>query len=389
MIRLAICQRRLRHYRVPAYDLLGRQADIELTLFAAPDDSAREALGRGDRGFRFDELSESDARRLPGGFVRHPVQVEVVDRSRFDLVILPWDLHYLPTLRPALRRGRREGVKVALWGHGFSKRADAVRDALRNALGRRADAVLLYSHGVARRLVERRRFDRERVFVAQNAINQGPVRAARQHWRENGEALRAFQSEHGLDPRRTAIFVSRLLPENRGSMLIDALAIVRRRVPDARLVIVGEGPDRPALETRTAAAGAGDHVIFAGAIYDDRALAPWMLSSAVFCYPVNVGLSMLHAFGYGLPAITSDRLSAHGPEIEALEPQRNGLLYRDGAVEGLADAWASLLTDETLREAMSRAALEQVEQRYTLPNMIQGFLDLVSIVDGESRTVKP
>ena len=108
----------------------------------------------------------------------------------------------------------------------------------------------------------------------------------------------------------------------------------------------------------------------------------------LFCYPVNIGLSIMHALGYGLPVVTSDDLAAHNPEIEALEPGGNGLLYRDGDVDDLVARWKDLMTDHDQRARMSRQAIRTVEEKYTLENMVQGFLDAMRLVDGRARVVQ-
>jgi glycosyltransferase involved in cell wall biosynthesis len=129
-------------------------------------------------------------------------------------------------------------------------------------------------------------------------------------------------------------------------------------------------------------------VHFTGAIYDEQCVAPWMLSATLFCYPRNIGLSLLHAFGYGLPVVTSDDLAGHNPEIEALKPSVNGLLYRDGDLDDIVRQWLDLMNDPALRQRLSTAASRTVTDRYTLDHMVQGFLHLIGSVDGQMRQVQ-
>ena len=92
--------------------------------------------------------------------------------------------------------------------------------------------------------------------------------------------------------------------------------------------------------------------------------------------PEAVGLGVLHAFGYGLPVVTSDNASIHGPEFEALAHGQNAVLYRHGALESLQEAVGGLLSDSTTRLRLSRGALETVTspKGYTVDRMIEGFL---------------
>ena len=107
--------------------------------------------------------------------------------------------------------------------------------------------------------------------------------------------------------------------------------------------------------------------------YNEEALAPWFLCADAFCYPANIGLSILHAFGYGLPVVTSDRVEAQNPEIEALRHEENGLLYADGDARALAGALKMLFDDRGLRQRLSRAARATVCDRYNIARMVDGM----------------
>jgi glycosyltransferase involved in cell wall biosynthesis len=278
-------------------------------------------------------------------------------------------------------------MPVVLWGHGYSKNPARWRDVLRNRLGRRAGAVLLYSRTIADRLIHVHGFRADRVFAAPNTLDQRPIQQAMLHWLDHRGELEAFQRRHRLDPQRTIIFVSRLLAENRIDMLLDTMVLLRDSHPDIKLILVGSGTDRPNLETAAKQVGLADRVIFTGAVYDPNHLAPWMLSSAVFCYPINIGLSIFTAFGFGLPVLTSDDIPSHNPEIEALRVDANGLTYRHGNLEDLARQLARILDDPPLRQRLSVEAHATATEQYTLEKMVQGFLDTTRLVDGKSRRV--
>jgi len=367
-VRVAICQPVVPHYRVPVFNLLGREPDIELTILSDTKSGTLQ-LAEGIEHFQWEHAPIHYRRIGPVQIKNQPAQLEVVTGERFDVAILPWDAHYISAWK-ALRQRR---IPVAMWGHGYSKRPSWWRDRLRYRLGGKADARLLYSRTIAERLIAAEGYDPTRTFVAQNALDQQPISAARQHWLNQPDELLAFQREHDLNPDHTVIFVSRLLAENRVDLMIHALRRVRQELPDAKLILVGDGPDRPRLTELAEQLGQADHVLFTGAIYDEQQLAPHMLSAALFCYPLNIGLSILHAFGYGLPVVTDDNLPAHNPEIEALAPNTNGLLYKAGNIEDMVRTWQRIFTDGDLRKSMSQQALATVTETYTLEHMVAGF----------------
>lgn len=385
MIRIAITQPDIRPYRLPVYNLLAAQDDIEVTVFADQASDAPNPVPE-DIKFRFEKVSITDRRIGPLKFRIHPAHADAVDPDRFDLLIHSWNSRYL-TLRPALQKARQAGIPTVVWGHGYSKRESWLRSLTRNRLGKQATGIMLYTHPIARRLINDYGFDADRVFVAQNAIDQTPIQAARRAWLEDEERLAAFQRHHRLQPERTVVFVSRLMAENRPDRILRAMPNLQAEIPECTAVFVGDGPERSNLEQQARELGIEENVRFAGAIYDEHELAPWLLSSGVFCYPENVGLSLLTAMGFGLPAVTSDDIDAQNPEIVALKPEENGLLYPYGDEDAMAETIARILGDATLHNQMSTEALRTATEEFTLPNMVQGFLDATSLVDGKRRKV--
>ena len=175
----------------------------------------------------------------------------------------------------------------------------------------------------------------------------------------------------------TLLYVSRLEPDKRVDLLLDAFALVLKRRPKARLVVIGKGTDDDRLRAHAGALGIEDGVRFVGPAYEENALAGWFLAADVFPYPVAIGLSILHAFGYGLPVVTSDDIHSHNPEIDALRDGRNGLLYRDGDTADFADCIERILADEALRTTLSKGARATVEgpDGFTLTRMVDGYVE--------------
>jgi glycosyltransferase involved in cell wall biosynthesis len=127
------------------------------------------------------------------------------------------------------------------------------------------------------------------------------------------------------------------------------------------------------LRALASALGVDAQLRWLGAIYEEAELAPWFLTASALVYPGSIGLSLLHAFGYGLPVITHDRLRQQNPEIAALIPGVNGLLHARGDAQGLAACADALLAGRALRALMSAAALHTVSETYGMPGMVRRF----------------
>jgi glycosyltransferase involved in cell wall biosynthesis len=156
--------------------------------------------------------------------------------------------------------------------------------------------------------------------------------------------------------------------------LIEATAALSREIPGVKTVILGNGAaEKTRLQAIARREQAGDRFVFVDGVYDEMKLAPWFLSADAFCYPANIGLSLIHALWYGLPVVTSDNLVAQNPEIVALEHGVNGFLYADGSKESLVEALRTILVDDALRASMSQAARRTVQNTFTVDRMVDGM----------------
>lgn len=112
-----------------------------------------------------------------------------------------------------------------------------------------------------------------------------------------------------LRPRRVAAFTvstaARLIERKKVHVLIEAFAAFRRDVPDARLVVIGDGPERPRLEQQAARLGLGLAVEFTGHL-THREVVTRIGESHVFMMPSvreSLGTVYFEAMSQGVPAV--------------------------------------------------------------------------------------
>jgi len=164
--------------------------------------------------------------------------------------------------------------------------------------------------------------------------------------------------------------------KTRVDLLVEAASLLLKVFPTLKAIIVGGGELDP-LKLLAQKLGVEKNVIFTGPLYGEDALAPYFLSARLFVYPSAIGLSLMHAMGYGLPVITDDDIPNHNPEIDALNNNVNGLLYETGNAASLAKQIASLLRDDPRHIQMSKNALKTVTENYSLDNNVSGYVDAV------------
>jgi len=155
------------------------------------------------------------------------------------------------------------------------------------------------------------------------------------------------------------VHVSNFRPVKRVDVVLDVFRLIRRSVR-ARLILVGDGPDRAGLERRVVDERLTDAVSFVG---EQQNLVPWLSVADLFLLPSaqeSFGLAALEAMACEVPVVAS---SVGGlPEI--IEDGVTGFVCHPDAVETMAGRGVALLTDPALRARTTRAATEVVRNRY-------------------------
>ncbi|MEU7801320.1 glycosyltransferase family 4 protein [Micromonospora arborensis] len=182
----------------------------------------------------------------------------------------------------------------------------------------------------------------------------------------DGEQVRA---RLGLTDRPVVVCVSRLVPRKGQDMLIRALPEIRRRVPDAALLIVGGGPYRATLEKLARQTGVERDVVFTGSVPSAELPAHYAAGDvyAMPCRTRNRGLDVeglgivyLEASATGLPVVAGDS----GGAPDAVREGETGYVVRGRDIAQLADRVARLLADRDLARQLGAAGRAWVEREW-------------------------
>lgn len=174
-------------------------------------------------------------------------------------------------------------------------------------------------------------------------------------------------------------FVGSLKPWHGTELLLESFAALRARRPSARLLVVGDGPERSRLEARAGGLSLNGSVRFTGAVSADE-VPGWLgaMDVAVAPYPALSGFyfSPLKVYEYmaaGLPVVAS-RI---GQIRHVLDHEVNGILVEPGQRDELTSALEMLVDNPRLRERLGWAARASVEHRHTWAAVATRILTLV------------
>jgi glycosyltransferase involved in cell wall biosynthesis len=185
-------------------------------------------------------------------------------------------------------------------------------------------------------------------------------------------AFRARRPE--LRDRRVLLFLGRLHPKKGCDLLVDAFARLAPTAPDHVLVMAGPDQEgwRATLESRAAAAGVADRIVWAGMLHGDEKWGALYASEALVLpsHQENFGIVVAEALGCGVPALVSDRVNIW----REIESDGAGLVAADDAAgtESLLKRWLAL--DAEARSALSAAARECYRRRFTARAMASSLV---------------
>ncbi|ETA49693.1 glycosyltransferase [Ponticoccus alexandrii] len=207
--------------------------------------------------------------------------------------------------------------------------------------------------------------------------------AGQEHWDR-------FHIIHcGVDPARyrpaphegqELLFVGRLAAVKGVPVLLEAVAALQPQFPALRLTLIGDGPDRAALEAQARALGLGETVQFLG-YRSQSEVAEALSETDVFTLP---------SFAEGVPVVLMEALASHVPVVttqiagvpELVRDGASGRLVPPGDTQALEQAIAGLLRSDSLRRTMGAEGRARVETAYDirreaarLSSLFCGYID--------------
>jgi glycosyltransferase involved in cell wall biosynthesis len=197
----------------------------------------------------------------------------------------------------------------------------------------------------------------------------------------------AFRERHGIAAGRSVLlFVGRAAHEKNIGFLLEMMVELRRRRPDALLVVAGEGPASGHLHAQAGRLGLGDAVRFLG--YFDRGgeLQDCYRAADLFVFASlteTQGLVLLEAMAQGVPVVAIPRMGT----IDILAPQR-GCRHAPHSVQGFAATVDALLSDPEVLRGLgpeARAYAGEWSSRRMAGRLAALYASLAASCQGQSR----
>ncbi len=301
--------------------------------------------------------------------VTHVPLAKILADLKPSAVIAEGALSMTSTWNLLARRNLFGGPKVFFWSIGYNTQRELDpeqwngRQELYPWAYRLGDGCLTY--GDDGRKFLRPRLGGKPVFVAHNSLDMEQIAQAR--------AMAPVLPRRGFPE---LVCVSRLTPEKEFVKLVEAFRLLLKSMPDAKLTIVGDGPEKPAVAA-AAAQELGKSIFMTGAVHDELTIASHMNRADAFVIAGRVGLAINHALGYGLPVFCFRRTAAgplHGSEITHLKPGRTGYFVEPYEALAMAEMLARVFQQvPDLKQQHEPVIKAYVEQHVSIRRMFEGF----------------
>lgn len=345
---LGLQQRVLPSYRVPFFDLLAQSCE-GMSLFAGQARPAEMIASGKPQIAKYHEAKNTHL--FSGAFYLCYQQnlINWLEESNPDVLIVEANPRYLAT-PSAVKWMHARGRKVLGWGLGAPKQSQV--------WGRfigQFDAMLSYSQRGADEYAALG-FPREKIFVAHNSVSPKPEQI--------------LDRRPQTVDRVTILFVGRLQARKRVDSLLRACAEMESK---PRLIIVGDGPERAALESL--ARDVYPAAEFAGARHGAE-LKPYFAESDLFVLPGTGGLAVQEAMSYGLPVIVA---KGDGTQDDLVR-EGNGWQIQPEDYGALVSAMKNALSDRARLQEMGKESFRIVSEEINIQKMAEVFVDALNSV---------
>jgi glycosyltransferase involved in cell wall biosynthesis len=213
--------------------------------------------------------------------------------------------------------------------------------------------------------------NRRRFKVTVEALSNGVDLSAFNPGEPDLKILKKYGILH--DQKKRVLYIGRVDPEKSISYVVSAFSKALEEVPEAEMLIVGDGIDINHLKKQVSNLGLSEKVKFTGKILPPDLTEIYKCGTlfATASETETQGIVLIEAAATGLPLIAVDK----GAVSEICRDKENGELCRPGDVDGIAKAMVKILSDESLQKKYSKKSVE-ISKMHDLNHTLKRFEEI-------------
>lgn len=254
---------------------------------------------------------------------------------------------------------KMKGIKVIWWGQGWTGGSFGKAAKVRRKLMSLSDGIALYTEKEAEEFLHTSKHSN--VIGLNNGLDIKAIQ------REN-----VYSNNNSISKVLEIVFIGRLTKKSNIELLLQSMVDCNDNI---RLIVIGDGDCKQGCIEFVQKNNISEKVVFLGPMFSEKDIAKSVKSCSYFVYPGSVGLSLIHGFAYGLPAIVHSNKLNHMPEFDAFEEGVNGLTFTENSKDSLVNL-LNILCEQDI-DIMSQNALRTVEDTFNTDDMIKRMTRLV------------
>ena len=310
-------------------------------------------------GYRVEHLHRSPgfdhacARRL----------ADLVERENVDLIHAH---QYTPFFQSMLSRGFTGRTPILFTEHGrhYPDLPSRKRAIFNRMMLKQHDRLIACGGAVRRALIDNEGLPELRVDIVYNGVDLDAMSNS------PAGARQKIRHEFGIaDDEVLAVQIARLNELKDHRTAVHAIETARRACPGLRLLIVGEGAERPVIEAAIAERNLQDHIILTGMRRDVSSLLAAADLFLLTSVSEGIPLTVIEAMAAGLPVVST----AAGGLAEMVEEGRTGFLTRVADDKTLAARMVRLAENPDERQSMGKCGREKAERQFSLVSMMEAY----------------
>lgn len=337
------------HYRVDFFKKLCSKLDKKLYFIGS--DIARNLKSVSNETFAHTKLPEH---YHFFGLIWQPKVLSILIKIKHnDLVIICGNPRSLSSWFSAIYL-RLYGVKVVWWGHEKSTSDGRMAFIVRHIQMRICNAILLYTENES--ISVRKFLPSHPVHYLNNGIN-------------NSEIIKLRMPYSSGQREKNILFIGRLTSKSRFDDLVQTSGLLDK---DITIHVIGDNTLLANSEN-----ACYKNFIFHGAITDEKKISTIANACRIFVYPGNVGLSIVHSFNYGIPAVVHSSVEKHMPEISCFTNNKTGINFKKGDHIDLANKINYIINNVEALDYFSKNCIDIATRDFNTDSMSDRFINFV------------
>lgn len=292
--------------------------------------------------------------------------------NKYDTVFIDGNPRYLSHFILANIFRLFKPGKVVLWSMIHSYKANSFTENIRLNWTKKFKRVFVYNDKEVE--IFKKEGYKGLCIGMNNGLDQEKIERIIEKWPI--EKLQEWQKVNSIQDVDILLSCTRLIQKNELDKFLIRFQNILDIKPNIKWYIIGEGDQKQDLERIVKEKKLEKNVIFLGEIYDEEKLAPWFLTASVMIHPAAIGLSILHAFGYGLPVITHHDDRYHGPEFSALIDEYNSITYKKDDYDDLVKKIILCISRKEFLKELGINAKKTVQENFNVSKMVERFLTM-------------